>query len=77
MGDVHGRSYWKLLANTKSFDKLILIGDYFDSYDIDAKEQIRNFEEIVAFKEAYPDKMVLLTGFSLSIRWVLRANILF
>jgi calcineurin-like phosphoesterase family protein len=62
MGDVHGRSFWKKVANTKSFDKLILLGDYFDSFDISAQEQIRNFQEIIAFKEAYPDKMILLIG---------------
>jgi predicted phosphodiesterase len=62
MGDVHGRSFWKLVANTVSFDKLILIGDYFDSFDISAQDQIRNFQEIIAFKKAYPDKMILLIG---------------
>lgn len=62
IGDVHGRSFWKLVANTKSFDQLIILGDYFDSFDIGAQEQIRNFREIITFKETYPEKMILLIG---------------
>jgi predicted MPP superfamily phosphohydrolase len=62
IGDVHGRDYWKYLPETHSFDQLIILGDYFDAFDITGKEQIRNFEEIIAFKESYPDKVVLLFG---------------
>ena len=62
MGDVHGRDLWKYVTKVHSFDKLILLGDYFDFFDFKLKEQIRNFEEIVAFKEAYPEKVVLLIG---------------
>lgn len=58
IGDVHGRSFWKLVANTKRFDRLVILGDYFDSFNISAQEQIRNFQEIITFKEAYPEKVV-------------------
>ncbi len=62
LGDTHGRSFWKLIVHTQAFDKVVFIGDYFDSFNIPAEEQIRNFREIVAYKEAHPDKVVLLIG---------------
>src|SRR2546423_1090879 len=62
IGDVHGRNFWKQIADTQTFDKLILIGDYFDSYNISIKDQFNNFLEIVAYKKAHPDKMILLIG---------------
>jgi predicted phosphodiesterase len=62
MGDVHGRNTWKGLVNTQKFDKLVLLGDYFDSFDINAQEQMDNFRDIIAFKQTNPDKVVLLIG---------------
>jgi predicted MPP superfamily phosphohydrolase len=62
VGDVHGRNCWEQIANSQTFDKLIFIGDYFDSFNIPAQGQIRNFREIVAYKEANPEKIILLTG---------------
>lgn len=62
MGDMHGRDFWKSIAHTQAFDKLVFLGDYFDSFDISATEQMNNFREIMAYKKAYPDKVVLLTG---------------
>ncbi len=62
LGDTHGRSLWKLIANTEQWDKLIFIGDYFDSFDISHIEQLHNFEEIIAFKKQTTKEVVLLIG---------------
>lgn len=62
IGDVHGRSFWKLIASAQAFDKLVILGDYFDSFDISASEQMNNFSELVAYKRANPDKVALLIG---------------
>lgn len=62
IGDTHGRSDWKKLIDTQSFDKLVFIGDYFDSSHLDATTQINNFLDIVAYKKAHPSKVVLLFG---------------
>lgn len=62
LGDTHGRNYWKSVADTHSFDQLVFIGDYFDSFDITATEQISNFLDIVAYKRANPDSVILLFG---------------
>lgn len=62
LGDTHGRSFWKWVAGTQAFDKLILLGDYFDSPAISAMEQINNFLDILAYKKANPAKVILLIG---------------
>jgi predicted phosphodiesterase len=63
IGDIHGRSKeWKQIAGSHTFDKLIFIGDYWDSFNIPYIEQLHNFREICQFKEEHPDKVVLLIG---------------
>ena len=51
IGDIHGRSTWKLIVNIEKPDRVIFIGDYFDSYDLLAVEQMYNFNEIIEYKE--------------------------
>ena len=51
IGDVHGRSNWKLAVHQEQPDRVIFIGDYFDSFEISGVEQIHNFKEIVDYKE--------------------------
>lgn len=62
LGDTHGRSFWKYVVNTQEFDKIVFIGDYWDSFDIPFKEQYQNFLDICAYKEANLGKVVLLIG---------------
>lgn len=65
MGDIHGRSQWKRAAIAQEWDKFVFIGDYFDSFDISAEEQIKNFLEIVNFKKDSEEKgkeVVMLIG---------------
>ena len=64
LGDTHGRSNWKLaIHQEKPFDRLIFIGDYFDSFNISGVEQINNFKEIIQYKENNPQiEVILLIG---------------
>jgi hypothetical protein len=62
IGDIHGRSVWKLIYEMEKPDRVIFIGDYFDSYDIPGIEQIHNFKEIVAFKEKGTCEVITLIG---------------
>lgn len=62
IGDTHGRDFWKWIARTQTFDKLVVLGDYFDSFEIGATEQMDNFRELMAYKKANPDKVILLIG---------------
>lgn len=65
LGDIHGRNIWKEIVQKESdADKFIFIGDYFDTRDggYSPNRQIENFKEIIAFKKANPDKVIILTG---------------
>lgn len=64
--DVHQKVNWKFaLQNVNNFDKIFFLGDYFDYHDnadVYGFEAITNFEEIIAFKKKYPDKVELCFG---------------
>lgn len=65
LGDTHGRSLWKEVVSKESdADKIVFIGDYFDTHGggYSANRQIENFKDIIAFKKANMDKVVLLLG---------------
>ena len=34
IGDIHGRDVWKEIVFQEQADRVIFIGDYFDSFDI-------------------------------------------
>lgn len=61
IGDTHGRQDWKRIP-IKDCDKLIFIGDYFDSFDIPVEAQLANFLDILTFKRRFPYKVDLLWG---------------
>ncbi len=64
VGDIHGRTNWEqIVKQHPEFDKFVFIGDYFDPYDdIPATKQIENFNNIIAFKAANKDKVIMLIG---------------
>lgn len=63
LGDTHGRSFWKLIVNTEQdIDKVVFIGDYFDSFDIKAEEQMNNFLDIIEYKKNGGKEVILLIG---------------
>lgn len=63
LGDTHGRSNWKLAIAQDQPDRVIFMGDYFDSFDFSGVEQIDNFKQIIQYKENNPQvEVVLLIG---------------
>jgi len=64
LGDTHGRSNWKLaIYQEEPIDRVIFIGDYFDSFDISGVEQIDNFKNIIQYKNNNPQvEVVMLIG---------------
>lgn len=62
LGDTHGRSLWKDIIAKENPDRVVFIGDYFDSFDIKSTEQMFNFKEIIAFKESNQCEVILLIG---------------
>jgi hypothetical protein len=51
LGDTHGRQSWKEAIKQEAPDRVIFIGDYFDSLDIQGIDQLRNFEDILDLKK--------------------------
>ncbi len=63
LGDTHGRSFWKLITHLEQdADRVIFMGDYFDSFDIKGIEQIHNFKEIIEYKKTTNKEVILLLG---------------
>jgi len=63
IGDTHGRSLWKLIINQEQdADRIIFIGDYFDSFDIKGEEQLNNFLDIIEFKKSTDKEVIMLIG---------------
>jgi hypothetical protein len=62
LGDTHGRSFWKLITHKENPDRVIFIGDYFDSFDIQGVDQIQNFKEIIEYKNKGTNEVILLIG---------------
>jgi len=61
--DIHGRKLWKEIVNIEGTDcKYVFLGDYFDSFHISKKDQLNNYLDIIAFKEANMDSVVMLAG---------------
>lgn len=63
--DVHGRSNWrKPCEDMSQWDKVIFLGDYLDPYPGEAtnEEALAGLKDIVALKEIYKDKVILLWG---------------
>lgn len=62
IGDIHGRSDWKLIVHLEQPDCVVFIGDYFDSFDISGAEQIHNFKEIIEYKKSSKSEVIMLIG---------------
>ena len=64
--DVHGRKFWhKAIEMIDEVDQVVFLGDYLDPYShegITFEDALIELEGILAFKEDYPDKVVLLLG---------------
>ena len=63
LGDIHGTIKWKkVIEQNKDADKIVFLGDYFDSFTIPFEEQYSNFKEILKYKKENLSKVVLLLG---------------
>ena len=63
--DVHGRKFWREPCEDMSrWDKVIFLGDYVDPYSGEATQEdvLTELKDIIALKEVYKDKVVLLWG---------------
>lgn len=52
---------WKrIIEQEKTFDRIIFLGDYHDSFKISSKSIVDNFKSIVELKNSLKDKIILL-----------------
>jgi hypothetical protein len=61
IGDIHGHDEWKSVDH-RSYDRIIFLGDYLDSFVMTDNEILENFKAIIEFRLTWPDKVVLLLG---------------
>jgi len=62
IGDIHGDNVWKQIVNKEPHDRVIFIGDYFDSFDISTDDQVNNFLDIMEYKKTSGKIVVCLIG---------------
>jgi predicted MPP superfamily phosphohydrolase len=65
ISDVHHRPLWREMIDKQNPDKIIFIGDYFDNFHGESVIGIRNFEEILEYRDSSnltKEKVILLTG---------------
>jgi len=63
IGDVHGHDSWKQVAEQEQdADRIIFVGDYFDSFTVPGLIQIQNFQDIIEFKTTTDKEVVMLVG---------------
>ena len=64
--DIHGRTFWKEAVKDHENELIIFLGDYLDPYtgleDISKKDAYENFIEILEFKKAHMNNVILLLG---------------
>lgn len=62
LGDIHGTNYWQTIINFEKPDRVVFVGDYFDSFDIPYDKQIDNFLDLIEYKEKSGGEVILLIG---------------
>ena len=63
IGDVHCKPHWKKIVKKENADRVIFIGDYFDSFDpCTPVEQLHNIKEILDYKLTSGKDVILLIG---------------
>lgn len=64
IGDTHGRTLWKSIVEVENPDRVIFVGDYFDTHeDVSGAGQMMVFQEIIDYKKSQdPGKIIMLIG---------------
>ena len=62
IGDIHGRNIWQSITSKEQPDRVVFIGDYFDSFDIPGIEQLHNFKNIIEYKKTSGIEVIMLVG---------------
>lgn len=61
IGDIHGRPDWKTI-DFDQYDRVIFLGDYVDSHDLDDDIIFDNLVAIIEARLQHPNRITLLVG---------------
>ena len=59
--DIHGEPVWKKIVE-KDSDMFVFLGDYFDSFKVEKKDQVENFKDLLYFGENNKERSLFLLG---------------
>jgi hypothetical protein len=62
IGDLHGLGVWELILAKEQPDKVVFLGDYFDSTEVSVGQQIANFRKLIQLKRTSNQEVILLMG---------------
>lgn len=64
IGDTHGLNIIPLITKllTTENEKVVLIGDYFDSFMFSIEQQITVFKDLIKLKKLFPNDLTILLG---------------
>lgn len=62
IGDIHGDDCWKKIIEKENHNRIIFVGDYFDSFNITTEKQINNFLDIIEYKKTSGKEVIMLVG---------------
>lgn len=58
--DLHWKDIWKKLIQENTFDKVIFLWDYVDSFNVSDTDMLNNLKDIIEYKKQNLDKVILL-----------------
>jgi hypothetical protein len=62
-GDIHGSTFWKMAIAENPDCRIVFLGDYLDGKDdMNFQEELANLQDIINFKKANSDNVILLLG---------------
>lgn len=62
IGDLEGRTIWREIVEKENPDVTIFLGDYVASRCVAPEQELETLKEVLDYKEANPDKVILLRG---------------
>lgn len=62
IGDIHGKGIFQYIIHKEKPDRVIILGDYWDSFDIGFEAQMYNYKRILDLKRDSNIEVILLIG---------------
>lgn len=62
LGDLHGNTIWEAICKKELPDRLVCLGDYFDSFDGSGIDQLYNLKHLIDYTDSARIETILLMG---------------